>query len=107
MSAKVEFSEVCGENVKISEDKTTATWTPKNSSGWVCCEEKFSPGDVILVKVEGSGRCDIGFMKDEQSPSTFRTLNEIRAHRRTCDIEMIFKENGDEVNINRWLFTLI
>ncbi|XP_060583628.1 uncharacterized protein LOC132739832 [Ruditapes philippinarum] len=98
MSVDIKFSEICGENVKISEDKSTAIWIPKNSSGWACCEQIFKPGDVIQVKVQGSGRCDIGFMKEEQSPCTFKTLNEIRAHRRTCHIEMTSKDSGDEIS---------
>ncbi|XP_053385095.1 uncharacterized protein LOC128550309 isoform X1 [Mercenaria mercenaria] len=96
MSTNVIFSEVCGENVELSEDKKVATWVSKNSDGWACSEAELKPGEVFEVKVEGSGRCDIGFMKEEQTSVSFKTLNEIRAHRRTCRIEVTLKENGDE-----------
>lgn len=92
------FSEVCGENVSLSENKTVATWTPKNSGGWACSDHEVKPGEIIEVKVEGSGRCDVGFVKEEQSPKSFRTLNEIRLVRKTCSILVTFSETGEEVS---------
>ena len=97
MSTKVKFSDVHGENVEVSRDKSSATWTPRTSDGWACMETVFNPGDITDVKIEGNGRCDIGFMKDEQSHKRFKTLHEIRAHRKVCCIEVSYNEDGDEV----------
>lgn len=101
METVSKFSSVCGDNIEISEDCATATWTPKKSGGWAYCDSDFHPGETVNVKVEGSGRCDIGFLKGDQntwSPSAFKTLNEIRAHRRTCDIPITFDTDGEEVS---------
>lgn len=94
---EIKFSDICGENVELSEDNTVATWNPKNSGGWASCDQEFTPGEIIEVNVEGSGRCDIGFMKEEQGSRSFRTLNEIRVHRKSCRIQVTFSGTGTEV----------
>lgn len=96
--SEIKFSDICGENVELSENNSVATWNPKNSGGWACCEQNVQPGEIIEVKVEGSGRCDIGFMKEEQGSRSFRTLNEIRVHRKTCRIQVTMSETGTEVS---------
>lgn len=101
------FSTRCGENIELSDDQYIATWKPKESAGWIYSKEPLKPGQKVTVVGEGSGHYELGFVCENpedidltsgMTPS-FKQLNDVKIHKKTCSITSTLNEFGTEVNV--------
>jgi hypothetical protein len=88
MSKTIKFSGICEDNIELSNDQTVATWKPVFSDGFALTKSNLRPGDVIEIKVEGSGRCDVGLIMGSKDKCYFSFSHEIRLHRKTCVVNI-------------------
>lgn len=101
----MKFSSTHGQNILLTNSSTTATWSSKLSGGWAFSVDPLKQGQTVVVQLDGSGHCDLGFIKEDpkctnmvkQTPA-FKQMNEIRIHKRTCVIPVTLNDSGTEVS---------
>jgi hypothetical protein len=102
MAEKVKFSSTHGQNITLTNSSSTATWSPKQFSGWASSSSPLEQGQTVVVELNGSGHCELGLFKEDpeatnRTKQTFKQINEIRIHKRKCVIPVTLNERGTEV----------
>lgn len=104
MTEKVKFSSLHGQNVTLTNSSTTAKWSSSNSGGWAFSAVPLEQGQTVVVDLDGSGHCDLGFIKEDpkftdmaKNAPPFKQMNEIRIHKRKCIISVSLNDAGTEV----------
>ncbi|XP_045176423.2 uncharacterized protein LOC123536965 [Mercenaria mercenaria] len=103
MTEKVKFSSTHGQNVTLTNSSTTATWSTRQSGGWVFSLAPLEQGQTVVVELDGSGHCDLGFIKEDPQctnvmKQVFKQMNEIRIHKRKCTIPVTLNDKATEVS---------
>lgn len=104
MTEKVKFSPLHGQNVTLMNSSTTAIWSTSSSGGWAFSAVPLEQGQTVVVDLDGSGHCDLGFIKEDpksinmtKNAPAFKQMNEIRIHKRKCIIPVSLNDAGTEV----------
>lgn len=102
MSGNIKFSSLHGQNILLSDKSRTATWEPRDSGAWACSTLPLEAGQIMVVRLEGSCHCELGFIKDDpkvtdMAKPVFQQMNEIRIHKRSCTVTTALDTSGTEV----------
>ena len=100
------FHDVTGSNVILNEVKNEASWAPRQSGGMAFTDRPLSPKAKVTVTFIGSGAAELGVTTTNPASFTgavpdaatrtrdYVLLNDIKMHKRTCNIEVTLDENS-------------
>ncbi|KAH3755241.1 uncharacterized protein LOC127848667 [Dreissena polymorpha] len=103
------FHDVKGENVKFDSSRSTASWTPVKSGGLTFVSTPLTSERPLTLTLDGSGAVELGITctdpacYQDRVPETvdkireYSFLNDIKIHRRKCEMVIQLDENLQEV----------
>ena len=97
------FSDICGENIELSDNRKRARWRHKYSAGRLFASRPMRVEEKLEVLLDGSGHVGIGIIKGDPSDlkdlretgsCKLKLLTDIRVHKRECTVNITLRKEN-------------
>ncbi|KAK3096079.1 hypothetical protein FSP39_022877 [Pinctada imbricata] len=90
------FSDIHGENITLTSENTTATWSQTYTGGYVFSQKTIDIEDKLEIELDGSGHVDfgitkrnpmkIGDLREAVAKNELKKVTDVRVHKRSCRV---------------------
>ena len=101
----IQFSDIHGENVSLSNDKLSVWWNQAYSGGYVFSHSCLEIEEQLEIELEGSGHVDFGITKRDPMKigdlreavrrEELKKVTDVRVHKRACVVTVRQRLDND------------